>query len=150
MSCWGFSMDVFFFHVQITSRTNGPYVCIWDSCTGTENSLLEVARIQFEKEDRGILSLSFSPNGKKLVCIAMDNSHTVYVFDWRKGEKLSESKGFTGEPPQVKDCTFVSPKMFYPVTCCNTNRTWVPTLQGLILTYFPSAQSLCALILLKK
>lgn len=65
-------------------------------------SLPELRRIELGKDYRGIGALAFSPNGKLLVAVALDNFHSVMVFDWRAGIALSEGRGFAGEPPQVR------------------------------------------------
>jgi microtubule-associated protein-like 6 len=58
-------------------------------------------RLTFDKEERGFTALAFSPCGKRLVAVATDNYHTVYVWDWRKKRKLHSSRGQMGDPPQV-------------------------------------------------
>lgn len=80
-------------------------MCIWDTRTGSQPdgpaATAELARIKFQKEDRGIIALAFSPTGQRLVAVATDNQHTVYVYDWRKNRLLSSGKGQMGDPPQV-------------------------------------------------
>ena len=58
-------------------------------------------RLNFDKGDRGFTALAFSPDGKRLVAVATDNGHTVYVYDWRKQRQLFSMRGQLGEPPQV-------------------------------------------------
>ncbi len=79
---------------------------IWDSRGSGEPGgpamAPELVKIKFDKSDRGFTALAFSPDGTKLVAVATDNHHTVYVYDWRKQRKLSEGKGQMGDPPQVR------------------------------------------------
>lgn len=41
---------------------------------------------------RGIFSLDFSPDGKYLLAVGMDDAHTVVVFDWKRGNILTSNK----------------------------------------------------------
>lgn len=115
---------------QVTSTEHGPYVSIWDSRAESDRlhsgshttaaaqpkpsvphvdsseSLPELRRIELDKDYRGVGALAFSPNGKLLVAVALDNFHSVMVFDWRAGTALSEGRGFAGEPPQVRFSSF--------------------------------------------
>lgn len=72
--------------------------------------------LEFPKADRGIAAVAFSPDGNKLATVAMDNSHTMYVWDISKGAKKRqrqlEDKGDAlvwckttqGAPPAVRSC----------------------------------------------
>ena len=51
---------------------------------------------------RGVGALAFSSDGRFLVAVALDNVHSVMVFDWRCGTVISEGRGFAGEPPQAR------------------------------------------------
>jgi microtubule-associated protein-like 6 len=96
--------------LQVSSQTGGPLICVWDSrgagSTGAPGSSPDslLAKLQLDKEMRGIVALGFSPDGSLLAGVATDNSHTVSVWDWRNGWRLmGEGKGCMGEPPQVRD-----------------------------------------------
>uniref|UniRef100_A0A383VWQ6 EML-like second beta-propeller domain-containing protein n=1 Tax=Tetradesmus obliquus TaxID=3088 RepID=A0A383VWQ6_TETOB len=92
---------------QVSSQSGGPIIYVWDSRSPTStvagaarDNLL--AKLQLDKEMRGIMALGFSPSGSLLAGVATDNSHTVSVWDWRNGWRLvGEGKGCMGEPPQV-------------------------------------------------
>lgn len=86
---------------QVSSVEHGPVVFVWDTGVGSQEGDNVVARIEFGKSARGIQTLAFSPCGRFLTCVATDNQHTVYVYDWARGKVLSEGMGFSGEPPQV-------------------------------------------------
>ena len=43
--------------------------------------------------ERGICSLSFSSDGKKLASVGLDDNHCICVWDWKKGEKLATTRG---------------------------------------------------------
>jgi microtubule-associated protein-like 6 len=42
-----------------------------------------------------------SSSGSKLACIATDNSHSLFVWAWSKGQVLLERKSQPGAPPAV-------------------------------------------------
>jgi microtubule-associated protein-like 6 len=86
---------------QVTSHDEGPVICVWDARVGSFDGEPELARIPFEKSSRGICALGFSYCGTMLTSVEMDNPHTVTVWDWRRGKKLGEGRGFNGEPIQV-------------------------------------------------
>ena len=90
---------------QVTSIEAGPCICVWDSRTGSQPdgpaAASEVTRLEFDKEARGFCALGFSPSGTRLAAVAMDNYHTVYVYDWRKKRELCSGRGQMGDPPQV-------------------------------------------------
>lgn len=58
-------------------------------------------RLKFDKDARGIVALGFNATGTRLVAVAMDNQHSVYVYDWRKQRVVHTGKGQMGDPPQV-------------------------------------------------
>mmetsp|Transcript_32689 Transcript_32689/g.92738 ORF Transcript_32689/g.92738 Transcript_32689/m.92738 type:complete len:986 (+) Transcript_32689:227-3184(+) len=85
---------------------NCPKVCIWEplvwSPDGTVNhaasgeEMRQKLVIEFPKADRGITAVGFSPCGKKLVTVAMDNSHTMYIWNIGKGCKKVQRQGEDG------------------------------------------------------
>jgi hypothetical protein len=54
-----------------------PCVCIWDGL-----SMKELVKIEYH--ERGICCLDFSPDGKLLVTMGLDDNHTVAVWNWMK------------------------------------------------------------------
>ncbi|GIL71076.1 hypothetical protein Vretimale_17844 [Volvox reticuliferus] len=86
---------------QVSSHEEGPYICVWDSRVGSQQGEPQLARLSFRKEDRGFSALGFSPDGVYLAAVANDNSHTVYVYDWRRNRQDGAAKGQMGDPPQV-------------------------------------------------
>lgn len=88
---------------QVSSIEAGPYICVWDSRVGSQQGNPELARIEFDKEARGIIALGFSADGTKLAAVGSDNYHTVYVYDWRRQKCKSSGRGAMGKPPQVRD-----------------------------------------------
>jgi echinoderm microtubule-associated protein-like 6 len=56
---------------------------------------------KYIEQCRGVGALAFSPDGRLLVAVALDNVHSVIVLDWRSGNIISEGRGFAGEPPQA-------------------------------------------------
>ena len=52
--------------------------------------------------DRSItISLFLSLSFFRLVVVAMDTGHSVYIYDWRKKRQVGGGKGHMGDPPQV-------------------------------------------------
>nr|XP_040055346.1 echinoderm microtubule-associated protein-like 5 isoform X5 [Gasterosteus aculeatus aculeatus] len=41
----------------------------------------------------GVCALDFSADGKRLASVGLDDNHTIVLWDWRKGEKLSTMRG---------------------------------------------------------
>ncbi|TNM95484.1 hypothetical protein fugu_016567 [Takifugu bimaculatus] len=41
----------------------------------------------------GVCTLDFSADGKRLASVGLDENHTIVLWDWRKGEKLSAMRG---------------------------------------------------------
>ncbi|TTC14938.1 Echinoderm microtubule-associated protein-like 6 [Bagarius yarrelli] len=41
----------------------------------------------------GVCALDFSADGKRLASVGLDDNHTIMLWDWRKGEKLSAFRG---------------------------------------------------------
>ncbi|CAG9462264.1 unnamed protein product [Pedinophyceae sp. YPF-701] len=86
---------------QVSHVDDGPYVCVWDTRVGSQDGENLLRKISLPKSSRGVNCVAFSPCGRFLAVVAMDNQHTVQVYDWASGSLLSEGKGFSGEPPQV-------------------------------------------------
>eukprot|EP00055_Hartaetosiga_balthica_P012061 m.57177 g.57177 ORF g.57177 m.57177 type:complete len:1939 (+) comp7823_c0_seq2:90-5906(+) len=42
---------------------------------------------------RGVCTLDFHPDGKKLVSVGLDNDHCICMWDWAKGVKLANTRG---------------------------------------------------------
>lgn len=88
--------------LQVSSHEEGPYICVWDTRVGSQQGEPELMRRDFKKEDRGFCALAFSPDGVFLTAVATDNSHTVYIIDWRRNKIDGSGKGQMGDPPQVR------------------------------------------------
>ncbi|XP_016405479.1 echinoderm microtubule-associated protein-like 5, partial [Sinocyclocheilus rhinocerous] len=41
----------------------------------------------------GVCALDFSADGKRLASVGLDDNHTIVLWEWRKGEKLSTIRG---------------------------------------------------------
>ncbi|KAI1895518.1 hypothetical protein AGOR_G00107080 [Albula goreensis] len=41
----------------------------------------------------GVCALDFSADGKRLASVGLDDNHTIVLWDWRKGERLSAIRG---------------------------------------------------------
>ena len=51
-----------------------------------------------------MICVCFSHDGKKLLSVSTDNSHTITLWDWAAPEGkqvLAVGKGYNGDPPQV-------------------------------------------------
>lgn len=61
-----------------------------------------IQSIRLPDGSRGVCALAFSgQKGRLLVVVAMDDPHTVMVYSWKKGVKISQGVGYRGVPPQV-------------------------------------------------
>jgi len=71
-----------------------PVVYVWDTL-----ECRTIKKLAQGYGNRGITACCFSPDGSKLACIATDNNHTMYLWDWRRGQLLMERKTAPGTPP---------------------------------------------------
>jgi len=55
------------------------------------------------RDSRGITALAFSKDGNTLASTALDNDHTVRVWNWNSGSKVHEAKG---GPDKILDANF--------------------------------------------
>uniref|UniRef100_A0A6Q2YHA2 EMAP like 5 n=1 Tax=Esox lucius TaxID=8010 RepID=A0A6Q2YHA2_ESOLU len=60
---------------------------IWDT------ELLKPMSVLKGFHQLGVCALDFSADGKRLASVGLDDNHTVVLWDWRKGEKLSAIRG---------------------------------------------------------
>lgn len=74
---------------------------IWDTTNAGSAEEAELQRIEFRKQARGFCALGFSPTGEYLTIVTMDDSNSVYVYDWRNNVCLCESEGFKGHAPTI-------------------------------------------------
>lgn len=51
--------------------------------------------------NRGVQAVAFSAGGSKLASIATDNSHTLFIWEWKTAQLLTERKSQAGTPPCV-------------------------------------------------
>lgn len=63
-----------------------PYIAIWDSET------METVAILKDFHERGISALGFSNDGKQLVSVGLDDSHTIALWEWEKGRLVTSDK----------------------------------------------------------
>lgn len=77
-------------------RKADPCVLVWDSET-----LQEEHRLFHGRGYRGVKCTSFSPAGNTLISVCTDNAHTMFVWEWRKGQCLLSRKTRAGAPPTV-------------------------------------------------
>ncbi|XP_048456030.1 echinoderm microtubule-associated protein-like 5 [Rhincodon typus] len=60
---------------------------IWDA------ELLKPLSILKGHHQFGVCAVDFSADGKRLASVGLDENHTIVLWDWRKGEKLSSVRG---------------------------------------------------------
>nr|XP_034963441.1 echinoderm microtubule-associated protein-like 5 isoform X5 [Zootoca vivipara] len=60
---------------------------IWDTETIKPLSVLK------GYHQYGVCAVDFSADGKRLASVGIDDNHTIVLWDWRKGEKLSSVRG---------------------------------------------------------
>eukprot|EP00794_Sanderia_malayensis_P020047 gene20047-22014_t len=64
-----------------------PTIHIWDA------EKCEALSILKGQHERGVCAVDFSPDGRKLASVGLDDNHCIVVWDWRKGEKLATTRG---------------------------------------------------------
>ncbi|XP_041098083.1 echinoderm microtubule-associated protein-like 5, partial [Polyodon spathula] len=60
---------------------------IWDS------EMLKTLSILKGHHQYGVCALDFSADGKCVASVGLDDNHTIVLWDWKKGEKLSAIRG---------------------------------------------------------
>ena len=77
---------------QLDSKGSGkPFVCIWDY-----NSMQLVTKIE-NFHERGVCAVAFSKDGKYLISVGNDDSHTAGVFDWENDTKKPIAEGMVAK-----------------------------------------------------
>ncbi|XP_045677967.1 echinoderm microtubule-associated protein-like 5 isoform X1 [Phyllostomus hastatus] len=64
-----------------------PSIHIWDTETIKPLSVLKGCH------QYGVCAVDFSADGKRLASVGIDDSHTIVLWDWKRGEKLSTTRG---------------------------------------------------------
>ncbi|XP_078490103.1 echinoderm microtubule-associated protein-like 6 [Ciona intestinalis] len=65
-----------------------PAIHLWEIESMTTLSILKGFH------QRGVSSVDFSGDGKKLVSIGLDNDHSMAIWDWKRGQRLATSKTY--------------------------------------------------------
>lgn len=73
-----------------------PCVIVWDPHT-----LQELRKLHHGYGYRGIQCVHFSTSGSKLVTVATDNSHSLFIWDLKRQEIILQRKTQPGAPPTV-------------------------------------------------
>lgn len=81
---------------QNGTRRADPCVLVWSSDTMKEHQ-----RLFHGRGMRGVSCVDFSTSGKTLVSICTDDSHTMYVWSWQRGQCLLSRKTRAGAAPDV-------------------------------------------------
>ncbi|XP_055292522.1 echinoderm microtubule-associated protein-like 5 isoform X6 [Moschus berezovskii] len=82
-----------------------PSIHIWDTETIKPLSILK------GYHQYGVCAVDFSADGKRLASVGIDDSHTVVLWDWKKGEKLSIARGSKDKIFVVKMNPYVPDKL---------------------------------------
>lgn len=88
-------------HIATGEVGKNPKVIVWSATT-----MQPVKSFRNGRGSRGITALAFSKDGSTLASTALDNDHTVRVWNWNSGSKVHEAKG---GPDKILDANF-SPK----------------------------------------
>lgn len=74
-----------------------PCAILWDPASHRVQT-----KLRHDKGNRSVHALAFGgPQGRFLATVCTDNAHSVTVWDWAVGRRLSEGAGYKGHPPQV-------------------------------------------------
>lgn len=87
--------------LETTDCQNGvhradPCVLVWSSET-----MQEQRRLFHGRGMRGVSCVQFSSSGRTLVSVCTDNSHTMFVWHWERGQCLLSRKTRAGAAPDV-------------------------------------------------
>ncbi|KAF3830940.1 hypothetical protein GH733_002178, partial [Mirounga leonina] len=82
-----------------------PSIHIWDTETIKPLSVLKGCH------QYGVCAVDFSADGKRLASVGIDDSHTIVLWDWKKGEKLSVARGSKDKIFVVKMNPYVPDKL---------------------------------------
>uniref|UniRef100_A0A061QZA5 Echinoderm microtubule-associated 6 n=1 Tax=Tetraselmis sp. GSL018 TaxID=582737 RepID=A0A061QZA5_9CHLO len=84
----------------------GPKVLVWEPCvrapSGAPDPRAERQEMpqRFELElprgDRGVVAVAFSPGGGRVATVAMDNAHTLYLWDIGPGRRATQRQSDSG------------------------------------------------------
>lgn len=72
----------------VNGRSTAPHVCVWNSA-----DLTQVHTLKLPSDARAVRAVSFSPDGNYIAAVANDDSHTVSIWDWRRGVQLASKEG---------------------------------------------------------
>ncbi|KAK7103893.1 echinoderm microtubule-associated protein-like 6 [Littorina saxatilis] len=64
-----------------------PSIHVWDVET------LKTGAILKGQHQRGVCTVDFSADGKRLASVGLDDNHSIVIWDWKKGEKLATTRG---------------------------------------------------------
>eukprot|EP00051_Salpingoeca_urceolata_P007134 m.94665 g.94665 ORF g.94665 m.94665 type:complete len:1961 (-) comp15130_c0_seq1:316-6198(-) len=64
-----------------------PEIHVWDSSTHKTVAILKGGH------ERGVCAVAFSPDGKHLASVGLDDNHMIVVWDWQKGVQLAQTRG---------------------------------------------------------
>uniref|UniRef100_A0A8C0ZH06 Echinoderm microtubule-associated protein-like 5 n=1 Tax=Cyanistes caeruleus TaxID=156563 RepID=A0A8C0ZH06_CYACU len=78
---------------------------IWDTETIKPLSVLK------GYHQYGVCAVDFSADGKRLASVGIDDNHTIVLWDWKKGEKLSAVRGSKDKIFVVKINPYMSDKL---------------------------------------
>ncbi|XP_004681693.1 PREDICTED: echinoderm microtubule-associated protein-like 5 isoform X1 [Condylura cristata] len=82
-----------------------PSIHIWDTETVKPLSILK------GYHQYGVCAVDFSADGKRLASVGIDDSHSIVLWDWKKGEKLSIARGSKDKIFVVKMNPYVPDKL---------------------------------------
>eukprot|EP00727_Mastigamoeba_balamuthi_P005313 m51a1_g14780 hypothetical protein (1397) ;mRNA; r:446353-450955 len=97
-----------------------PAIIVWDSASMRQLKVLKGVH------ERAVTSIGFSPDGKKLVSVGMDDYHTIVVWDWEAGKPIASARGSTDK---VFDINF-SPFDNNAVMSCGVKHSTFWTITG--------------------
>ncbi|XP_072318733.1 echinoderm microtubule-associated protein-like 6, partial [Eucyclogobius newberryi] len=59
----------------------------------------------------GVCALDFSIDGKSLVSVGLDDSHSIVIWDWKRGERVAKARGHKDKVLVVKSNPFRTDKL---------------------------------------
>lgn len=81
--------------------------------------------------ERGVNALAFSPDGKTLASVGIDNEHTLAVWDWEREKKITSTKGHS-QKVSLSPSVWLFRRGFWLENFCNGRVGVTDTRRGLV------------------
>ncbi|KAJ3067431.1 Echinoderm microtubule-associated protein-like 5 [Podochytrium sp. JEL0797] len=85
---------------DVVSSGDGTYLYIWDPKAPEDIQRQVQIRVGEKRLARGVADVCFSSCGKFVIAVSMDETHTIYIYNWQKaGKFLVKEAGHSNTGP---------------------------------------------------